>query len=286
MAITVKLKRNLSESSTPLNGVLRGIPYSTDETHSVSDRIYWRFEDDVDMPWQFLTEGILGQKIFVPFPSEGRDIVLSQIAFTETGQPTDHLIREGEQIVVAMGASNSRTLFDHWTDISTTGSGDETLHVYRIEAGKFGVNGDKIKAEYSGVKTNAGNKFRLHCNSTIVFSTDDFPDSTPGGDRAWTMDVTIMRKSASVLRFKTTFQTFDTDNKQELPWPAYYELTGLDLDGRAYNLEMTGEGATDEVTLKMAYGEKKPAATANTGWWLDEDGMPILDEDGDQIEEG
>ncbi|MBK8468190.1 MAG: hypothetical protein IPL32_20440 [Chloracidobacterium sp.] len=59
-------RQNLSETSVPLNLVLRGV-VDYGETEAVAVDVYWRWEDEETMEPQFLAKGVVGQTIAVPF---------------------------------------------------------------------------------------------------------------------------------------------------------------------------------------------------------------------------
>lgn len=98
------LRENLSETSVPLNLVLRGYE-DYGETESVRVDVYWRWEDDDTMEPQFLAAGVAGQTIVTPFDPKGRDIRLFQVAQTSRATKSDRSVKEGEQLAVDMSAS-------------------------------------------------------------------------------------------------------------------------------------------------------------------------------------
>ncbi|MBK8468081.1 MAG: hypothetical protein IPL32_19890 [Chloracidobacterium sp.] len=98
------LRQNLSETSVPLNLVLRGV-VDYGETEAVAVDVYWRWEDEETMEPQFLAKGVVGQTIAVPFDPKGRDIRLFQVSKTSRSSKSVRSVKEGVQIAVDMEAS-------------------------------------------------------------------------------------------------------------------------------------------------------------------------------------
>ena len=83
-------------STSPRNLVLDD--FIVDEYEpSVTYRVYWRWEDESTMEYQFLGTQNVGSTLAVPFDLMGRTIRLSAIGLTADGVPTVTDVREGVQ---------------------------------------------------------------------------------------------------------------------------------------------------------------------------------------------
>jgi hypothetical protein len=67
MAITAVLRRNLSDTPFPRNGVMYGVPDDLARTETQTVYHYWRWEDEPTMAPIFLNSGPVASVQIVPF---------------------------------------------------------------------------------------------------------------------------------------------------------------------------------------------------------------------------
>jgi hypothetical protein len=105
------LRQHLSNSTVPLNIALNGV-VPTDTTDSTTMDVYWRWEDEPEMEFEFLASGVAGTDLVVPFDLKGRAIVLSGISKTATGVRSVRDVKEGEQVTVTPPLSRDAGFVD------------------------------------------------------------------------------------------------------------------------------------------------------------------------------
>lgn len=180
-----------------------------------------------------------------------------------------------ESVDISIPASGSRTLFDHFTDATTSGTSEETLYIDQIDAGTLYTNGDKIVAEYAGIfAANANEKnVNIYFGGSLLFATSG---PTENGTE-WRLTLTLIRASSSAARYVVQFSS-------NVHWkPEYGDLTSKDFDATDYDIELKAEtpDLAGDVTAKMGHGLFFPSAATNTGY-LTWDGE-ILTWDGDEL---
>ncbi len=154
-----------------------------------------------------------------------------------------------------------QTLFDHYADAGNTTTVETDLYSDTTAAGTLGANGDKIEAEYGGAFVSSGTatrEVRLYFAGTAIFDTGALTLSLSS---AWTMYVTLIRVSATVIRYMVSFTT---EGAALSAYTAVGELTGLTLSGTNI-LKITGQAAgvgaaTNDITAKLGTVQKVPAA--------------------------
>ena len=155
----------------------------------------------------------------------------------------------------------AKTLFDHYADAGNTGTGEDDLYSDTIVGAQLNKAGDKLEAQYGGVYVSSGTatrQIKIYFGGTAIFDTGALTLSLSS---AWTAYVSIIRVSATVIRYSISFTT---EGAALAAYTAVGELTGLTL-GSSNILKITGEAAgvgaaTNDIVAKMGYVEFKPAA--------------------------
>lgn len=153
------------------------------------------------------------------------------------------------------------TIFENFTDVGNSGTSETDLYTYTTPANTLATNGEQIQSEYGGVFVSSGTatrQVRIYFGGTAIFDSGALTLSLSS---AWTVYVTIVRVSSTVIRYAVSFTT------QGAALSAYTsvgELTGLTLSNTNI-LKITGQAAgvgaaTDDIVAKIATGSWHPAA--------------------------
>ncbi len=153
------------------------------------------------------------------------------------------------------------TLFDHYASVGNVGTGEDDLYSDTIAAGKLASNGDKLAVEYGGVfvsSATATRELKAYFGGTMIFDTGALTLSLSS---AWTMYVTIIRVSATVIRYMVSLST---EGAGLSAYTAVGEVTGLTLSGTNI-LKITGESAgvgaaTNDIVAMLGTVIYQPAA--------------------------
>lgn len=130
-------------------------------------------------------------------------------------------------------------LFNHFADVGNVGTGEDDLYSDTIAAGQLASNGDKLEVEYGGTFVNhatATRQLKVYFGGTQLFATGALTISAASG---WTVYVSIIRVSASVVRYMVSMNTM---NAALAAYTAVGEVTGLTL-ANTNVLKITGEAA-------------------------------------------
>lgn len=149
------------------------------------------------------------------------------------------------------------TLAQNFADVGNVGTGEDDLFSYTTPANTFDVNGQSIRAKYSGTFANTASTKQLKA----YFGGTAFFDSTAltiSAASYWTLDVHLIRVSSSVVRCSATFTAVGTSGNT---LASYTEVTGLTLTGTNV-LKITGTSAggseaDNDIVAKMAVVEFK-----------------------------
>lgn len=139
----------------------------------------------------------------------------------------------------ATGPSGITTLFTHFADQANSTTVETDLYSDTISAGKLTANGDRLEAEYGGVfvsSATATRQIKLYFSGTSIFDTGALTLSLSA---AWTAYITIIRVSASVVRYMISFAT---EGAALAAYTGVGELTGLTLANTAV-FKITGQAA-------------------------------------------
>lgn len=155
----------------------------------------------------------------------------------------------------------SAPLFDHHADVGNATTVETDLYSDTLAAGQLGTNDDKIEAEYAGVFVSSGTATR---QLKIYFDGQSIFDSgalTLSLSSAWTIYLTIIRVSATVIR---AMVSMTTQGAALAAYTAYTEVTGRTLSGTNI-LKLTGTAAgvgaaSNDILSKMGYVTFRPAA--------------------------
>lgn len=152
-------------------------------------------------------------------------------------------------------------LFDHYVNAGNSGTAETDLYSVTIAAAQLAANGDKLRTEYGGAFVSSGTatrQVRIYFGGTLIFDTGALTLSLSS---AWTVYVTIVRVSATVVRYMASFTT------QGAALAAYTssgEVTGLTL-ANTNILKITGQAAgvgaaTNDIVARLGYVEFLPVA--------------------------
>lgn len=153
-------------------------------------------------------------------------------------------------------------VFDNYADAGNTGTGEDDLHTNTLAASILGTNGDKVVARYGGVFNGAAaatQELRMYFGGTKIYDSGALAIGV--ATNSWTMDVTVIRESSTVVRCAVSVST---DFGTLFPYSSYTRITGLTLTNTQI-LKITGEaagvGAADnQIVAKLSTGEWKSAA--------------------------
>jgi len=152
-------------------------------------------------------------------------------------------------------------LQDFVTDAGNSGTSETDIYSYTSPASILGVNGDKLDATYGGnfvSSATATRQLKFYFGGTVIFDSGALSIS---GSSSWTLFVTIIRVSASVIRYTIDLQT------QGAALSSYCstgELTGLTLSNTNV-MKMTGTAAgvgaaTNDIIARLGTIQWKSAA--------------------------
>lgn len=154
-------------------------------------------------------------------------------------------------------------IFDHFVDVGNTHTNGtvDTLYADTMPASILGNNADKIEAEYGGKFVSSGTASRevqVFFAGTSIFDTGTLTVSLSS---SWTCYVTIIRVSATVVRYMVSFST---EGAALAAYTSVGELTGLTLSNTNI-LSITGQSngtgaAVNDVVAKLGSVSYFPAA--------------------------
>lgn len=158
-------------------------------------------------------------------------------------------------------AKHGGTIFDHFTDAGNATTTETDLYSDTIPANALNINSDKLDAEYGGVFVSSGTatrQIKIYFGGSVIFDTGALTLSLSA---AWTAYVTLIRVSATVIRYMISFAT---EGAALSAYTSVGELTGLTLSN-ANILKITGQAAgigaaTNDIVAKMGTVKWLPAA--------------------------
>jgi hypothetical protein len=162
---------------------------------------------------------------------------------------------------ISLTKAASYALFDHYTTVGNSGTTETDLYSDTTAAGQLAANGDKFEAEYGGSFVSSGTatrQIKIYFGGTAIFDTGALTLSLSS---AWTAYVTIIRVSATVIRYMISMTT---EGAALAAYTAVGELTGLTLSSTNV-LKVTGTAAgvgaaSDDVLIKLGTVSYIPAA--------------------------
>lgn len=156
-------------------------------------------------------------------------------------------------------AATGATLFTHFADVGNGTTVETDLYSDTIAAGQLSVNGQRLEGEYGGIfvsSATATREIKLYFGGTAIFDTGALTLSLSS---AWTLYATIIRVSATVVRYMISFTT---EGAALSAYTATGELTGLTLSATNV-LKITGQAggvgaATNDIVAKLGAVDFKP----------------------------
>lgn len=151
--------------------------------------------------------------------------------------------------------------FDHYVDAGNVTTGETDLYTDTTAASSLSANGTKFEAEYGGVYVSSGTatrQIKIYFGGTAIFDTGALTLSLSS---AWTAYLSIIRVSATVVRYMISFTT---EGAALAAYTAVGELTGLTLTNTNI-LKITGQAAgvgaaTNDIVAKLGTVFYYPAA--------------------------
>lgn len=132
------------------------------------------------------------------------------------------------------------SIFNYFADVGNVGTGEDDLYSSTIPASSLGTNGDSVSAVYQGVFNGAAlstQDLRVYFGGTKIYDSGAL--SIGVATNNWTVNVTCIRVSSSVVRCSVSLST---DFGTLFPYSTYTEVTGLTLTNTQI-LKLTGEAA-------------------------------------------
>lgn len=234
----------------------------TNEIDPIAYAVWLEDLDDPNAADRFLGYAVPG--VLTTFPHETVGPVQHFNVYTNPvtadGAHKFHRHRDAtpEPLYVASSAPDTRTttigissLFDNVEDETTNaGTGEESLMLNTISAGRLAATGDKIVAEYAGVVNGNGKELNLYFGGTQILA--GITNSVSG---TWKITATIQKVDTDTVR---TVAQLHLDTFFE---PEYTEIgslafnTDLDLELKA------DDSAAGGTTAHMAHGMFVPGVT-------------------------
>lgn len=182
---------------------------------------------------------------------------ISDAAFSSSWNGVAYLTPSQNAVYDAIVAVTGQyqALFDHYADVGNVGTGEDDLYSDTLAAGQFAANGDKVIGTYCGVFVGAAlssQDLKFYVAGTLCFDTGLLAIGAATTDN-WTLQVVIIRVSASVLRVAVSAHT---DFASLGAPPKYTEITGLTL-ANTQIVKITGESSgagavSNQVIAKMS----------------------------------
>lgn len=130
-------------------------------------------------------------------------------------------------------------LFDHYTSVGNVTTSETTLYSDTIAANALSNNGDKLSAEYGGTFVDSGTatrQIKIYFGGTAILDTGALTLTLAS---AWTIYVTIVRVSSSVVR---AMVSLTTEGAALAAYTQYTQITALTLTNTQI-LKITGTAA-------------------------------------------
>ncbi len=166
------------------------------------------------------------------------------------------------QVIAALGYTPPQPLFDDFATVgnTTTSGADDDLYSHVIAGGTLAVNGDKLEIKQGGafiLSATSTRKIKLWFGGTAIFDTGALTVSLSA---AWTLKATIMRESATAIKYMVEL---NTEGASLAVYTGTGELTSLTLSSNN-TLKSTGAvsatGAANDITALLGSIIKVPAA--------------------------
>lgn len=151
-------------------------------------------------------------------------------------------------------------IFDNFADVSVGGA-ETDIYSHTSAASILGANGEKLVALYAGNFVTVGTELtqlKVYFGGTAIWDSTGLAPAT--GTTSWTVNVTIIRVSSTVVRYAVQLTTSGASG---FVYNTVGELTGLTLSSTNI-LKITGTSSgvgsgVGDIVGKMAYGSWQPA---------------------------
>lgn len=162
-----------------------------------------------------------------------------------------HRITKSNNIRYSLGGG----LFENFADAGNGTTVETDLYSYTSPASILDVNGHSIEAEYGGTFVSSGTatrQIKAYFAGTAIFDTGALTLSLSS---AWTLYLTIIRVSSTVVRYMCSLATQGASSSA---YTSVGELTGLTLSSTNI-LKITGQAggvgaASNDIVAKLAKG--------------------------------
>lgn len=157
--------------------------------------------------------------------------------------------------------NSSGALFDHFATVGNSTTSETDLYSDTTAANTFRTNGDKLEVEYGGSFVSSGTatrQLKIYFGGNAIFDSGALTLSLSA---AWTIYLSIIRVSGTVVRYMISMTT---EGAALAAYTAVGEVTGLTLTN-ANILKITGTAAgvgaaTNDILAKMGDVRFIPAA--------------------------
>lgn len=152
-------------------------------------------------------------------------------------------------------------LFDHWNTVGNGTTVETDLYSDTIRQSTLSASGDKLNAQYGGTFVSSGTatrQIKIYFAGTAIFDSGALTLSLSS---AWTIYLTIIRVSNTVVRYMVSMTT---EGAALSAYTAVGELTGIVLSNDNI-LKITGTAAgvgaaSNDIVAIMGTVEKDPVS--------------------------
>lgn len=220
-----------------------------------------------------------GETGFFPFQTSlPKTMRVYAVSKSDSFLKTEDAFSGGTDVVISATVGQFISIFDLYTDITTTGTVAEDLSIDAIPANTFLLDGDEVRITYRGYYALGGNSKQI----VLSLEASDFYDagSVTKSGGGFTIETQMIRSDEDTVRITAAYH--DTDNH----FVQYIEITGLNF---AADLDVTfaaiTSGAAGDLTLASAKAFFIPASpvSAETFYLTNETGDILTNETGDRL---
>lgn len=190
------------------------------------------------------------------------DVATSEASWwlVDTATSPDVRFKMKDAAGTVFSAAVPMTLFAHHANAGNVTTGETDLYSDTIPANRLAANDETLEAEYGGVFVSSGTATR---DVRLYFGGTKFFDSgalTLSLSAAWTIYVSLIRVSATVIRYMVSMTT---EGAALAAYTAVGEITGLTLSNTNI-LKITGQAAgvgaaTNDIVAYMSKVVWQPA---------------------------
>lgn len=197
----------------------------------------------------------------VAAPADG-DLSTSEAAWwlVNTATSPDIRFKLKDAAGTVFSVAVAMTLFAHHANAGNVTTGETDLYSDTIPANRLAANDETLEAEYGGVfvsSATATRDIKLYFGGTVFFDSGALTLSLSA---AWTIYVSLIRVSATVVRYMVSMTT---EGAALAAYTAVGEITGLTLSNTNI-LKITGQAAgvgaaTNDIVAYMSKVVWQPA---------------------------